>query len=58
MKRETRMARVLRKFDELKGRGLIPSEERRVVSDFAMDEREKDENNLATFMHNSGKTDS
>ena len=58
MKGETRMARVLRKFDELKGRGLISSEERRVVSDFAMDEREKDENNLATFMHNSGKTDS
>lgn len=56
--KETRMSRVLRKFDELKGRGLISSEERRVVSDFAMDEREKDENNLATFMHNSGRTDS
>lgn len=58
MKRETRMSRVLRKFDEMKGRDAISSEERRVMSDFAMDEREKDENNLVTFMHNSRRADS
>ena len=55
MKRETRMSRVLRRVEEMNNRGLISSEERRIVSDFAMDERKKDENNLATFIHNAKK---
>lgn len=58
MKNKTRMQRVMQAAERMKGRGKISPDERKITSDFAIDDRERDINNLATFMHNSKQEDS
>ena len=52
------MQRVMQAAERMKGRGKISPDERKITSDFAIDDRERDINNLATFMHNSKQEDS
>ena len=58
MKNKTRMQRVMQAAERMKGRGKISSDERKIRSDLAIDDRERDINNLATFMHNSKQEES
>ena len=53
MKKETKMQRVMRAVDRMKGRGTISPDERKIISDLAIDDSGRDANNLATFIHNS-----
>ena len=53
MKKQTRMQRVMQAVEQRKNRGKISSYERKVNSDFATDDNERDTENLATFIHNS-----
>lgn len=53
MKKETRMRRVMRAVDQMKNRGKISAEERKITSDLATDDRDRDIGNLATFIHNT-----
>ena len=58
MKKETRMQRIMRAVDRMRNRGKVSSDERRIRSDLATDDRERDIGNLATFIHNSKQEES
>ena len=58
MKKETKMQRIMREVDRMKGRGKVAPDERKIKSDLATDDRERDIGNLATFIHNSKQEES
>ena len=51
MKVETKIQRILKASDQMKG--VISSETRRISSDLAREGQERDDVNLATFIHNA-----
>lgn len=51
MKTEPRMKKILQAVEQMEGRGVISSEERKINNDLVPEE--KDTNNLTTFIHNA-----
>ena len=58
MKGETRMQRIFRKAEQMKNRGIICSEERKITSGLMTQGAERDYGNLATFIHNENVKES